>query len=126
MFRLDDEAARRFSITFLLLAAQAWGAAVGGLFQRMKTGFLVVSAVIIGGLALLFLVVGGMMLIDFLNELARGFDRMSGWAKTRTNRRKNWALVPSRRSRTCCFWCSWSAAVSLSAGWSRLKFGMSF
>jgi hypothetical protein len=46
-FRLEHEAASRFSVTFLLLAAQAWGAAIGGLFQRMKTGFFVISGLII-------------------------------------------------------------------------------
>jgi hypothetical protein len=68
VFRLDDEAAIWFSAILLLLAAQAWGAAVGGLFQRMKTGFLMGSAIMIGGLAVL----GGMMLVSFFNRLARG------------------------------------------------------
>ena len=68
-FRLRDEAASRFSLTLLLLSAQAWGAAIGGLFHRMKTGFLVVSAVIIGSIAMLFLLMVGSILLQLLDEL---------------------------------------------------------
>lgn len=56
-FRLNDDAASRFSLGLLLLSAQAWGAAIGGLFHRMKTGFFIVSAIIIGSIALTFLLV---------------------------------------------------------------------
>ncbi|MGI8978942.1 MAG: hypothetical protein ACR2FY_06935 [Pirellulaceae bacterium] len=54
-FRLSDDAASRFSVALLLLSAQSLGAAIGGLFHRMKTGFFVVSAVIIGFFVLIFL-----------------------------------------------------------------------
>lgn len=56
-FRFDGEAASRFSVTFLLLSAQAWGAAIGGLFRRMKTGFWVASCIIIAGVVPLSLIV---------------------------------------------------------------------
>lgn len=57
VFRFEGEAAERFSVTFLLLAAQAWGAAIGGLFYRMKTGFFLVSAGIIGAIVLIGLLI---------------------------------------------------------------------
>jgi hypothetical protein len=45
------------------LSAQSLGAAIGGLFHRMKAGFFVVSAVIIGSIVLIFLLMGGEMLL---------------------------------------------------------------
>jgi hypothetical protein len=68
-FRLRGDAATRFSVTLLLLfSAQAWGAAVGGLFHRMKTGFFFVSAVIIGVIVVLFLLTDGSILQWFLES----------------------------------------------------------
>ncbi len=65
-FRLDYEAASRFSVTFLLLAAQAWGAAIGGLFQRMKTGFWVASGIILTVVVPLSLIVFGIWINEHL------------------------------------------------------------
>ena len=67
-FRLRGDAASRFSLTLLLLSAQVWGAAVGGLFHRMRTGFFFVSAVIIGVIALLFLLTDGSIVQWFLES----------------------------------------------------------
>jgi len=60
-FRLpgDEEG---LALALLLLSAQAWGAAIGGLFHRMKTGFFFVSAVIIGVIVVLFLLTDGSIL----------------------------------------------------------------
>lgn len=70
-FRFEGEAAERFSVTFLLLSAQAWGAAIGGLFHRMKAGFFVVSGVIIGVIAMIGLVMGISVLSDLYDNLAK-------------------------------------------------------
>ena len=67
-FRLpgDEEG---LTLALLLLSAQAWGAAIGGLFHRMRTGFFFVSAVIIGVIVVLFLLTDGSILQWILEDL---------------------------------------------------------
>jgi Na+/proline symporter len=62
-FRLRDEAADRFSLTLMLFSIQAGGAAIGGLFHQMKTGFFAASAMIIGFIVLIFLLMTGEVLL---------------------------------------------------------------
>ena len=51
------------AVALMLLSIQAGGAAIGGLFHQMKTGFLAASAMIIGFIVLIFLLMAGEILL---------------------------------------------------------------